>query len=99
MRAPSPAAFTWRGITLAPVPSLPGVYRSARVELSNLRWSDWKAQKLGEGPSQSWYARLRIGPDRFAGRGDTPAAALDAAAGEALIVARYIRRLVPKGVE
>ena len=98
MKRPTPMPFTWRGVELAPEPSMPGFYRSKRVHLGELLSADWRVTKLREGPEQRWHARLRIGADRFSGRGETAEAALDAAAAEARGVAAFIRRLVPKGL-
>lgn len=84
--------ITWRGVELEPHPAT-GFYRSASSKLSELRAGDWALERVGE----SWHGRLRIGRDRFVGVGDTPEAALDAAAGEARRVASFIRRMLPPG--
>jgi hypothetical protein len=87
------AAITWRGITLRPEPETRGgFWRSEPVPVTDIRTADWKVHKAGS----SWYARLRVGSDRFPGRGVTPEAALDDAAKEAKLVMRFIRTLMPR---
>ena len=92
MKAPTVAvAFTWRGVVLYPEPAMPGFYRSQRVQLADdLRTADWRVQIAGE----SWYARLRVGSDRFPGRGATAPEALEDAMREALAVSRFIQQMM-----
>lgn len=82
--------FTWRGIVFRPSRELPGFWRSALVQLEDFRTADWQVQRAGS----TWYARLRVGSDRFPGRGDTPEAALDSAAAEAALVLRFMRAML-----
>lgn len=84
---PKPMPLTWRGVELAPETSLPSSYRSERIHLTADRGADWQVQRVRD----SWCARLRVGADRFPGDGDTPEAALDAAAAEASLVLRLTR--------
>ncbi len=86
-------AIVWRGITLRPEPGAAGMYRSEQTRINDYRTADWKAHQAGA----TWYARLRVGADRFPGRGDTAEAALDAALAEARLIARFIRAMSPKG--
>lgn len=85
-------AIVWRGITLQPEQGQPGMLRSHRTVVDDYRTADWKAHLAGS----TWFARLRVGSDRFPGRGDTPEAALDAALAEARLIARFIRAMCPK---
>lgn len=88
------APFTWRGLLFLPEPTLPGFWRAAPAQLGDGRTADWKVQRAGS----SWYARLRVGADRFPGRGPDPGTALDSAAAEALVVAGFIQQLLPASV-
>lgn len=93
-RTPKPglsAPFTWRDIEFTPEPTLPGFYRSARLVFRDHRSADWRVQLAGE----SWHARLKVGADRFPGRGATAEEALDAAAAEAREVCRLVRKMLP----
>ena len=97
-RKPTPTPFTWQGIEFTPETSLgDGFYRSPDIRLTDTRSSNWKLQKIGDGPEQRWHARLRIGADRFPGKGGTAEEALEAAAAEARRVAGFIGKLVPAG--
>lgn len=85
--------FTWRGLIFRPVPALPGFWRTELMTLSSPdgraeRSADWKVQQL---KSATWHARLRVGADRFPGRGESPEQALDAAAAEARPVLRLMK--------
>lgn len=81
--------FTWRGIRFTQDPHDAGGYRSEAVELTNARSTDWKVGILKG--SATWFARLRVGSDRFPGRGGTAAEALDSAAAEARLVLRLMK--------
>lgn len=85
---PKPQPFSWRGMTFTPAPAEPDLWRSEQVSLTAMRTADWKAHRLGSG---TWYARLRVGSDRFPGKGKTAEAALDSAAAEARLVLRFIQ--------
>ena len=86
-----PEPLTWRGMVLQPEHN-PGFWRSTPVPVTEFRTADWKVHKAGS----SWFARLRVGADRFPGRGATPEAALDDAAKEARLVMKFIRALLPR---
>lgn len=90
-----PEPFHWRGVKLTPIAGLPGFWRSASVPLAagDSRTADWKVQRMREG---AWYARLRVGSDRFPGRGATAQAALDDAAADARLIVRFIRAMLAK---
>jgi hypothetical protein len=82
-----PAPFTWRGIRFTADPHDPGGYRSKALALPEERSTDWKVGLSGS----TWFARLRVGSDRFPGRGATASEALDAAAAEARLVLRLMK--------
>ena len=85
--------IVWRGITLHPDRSGDGSFRSERTPIGDSRTADWKVMLAGS----SWYGRLRVGSDRFPGRGETPQQALDEARAEAYLIARFIKAMLPKG--
>lgn len=84
-----PAPFTWRGIRFTADPHEPNGWRSRIRALDAERTADWKVSTTSGGPT--FFARLRVGADRFPGRGNTASEALDAAAAEARLVLRLMK--------
>lgn len=90
----SRAPFTWQGIRFTADPHEPGGWRSAVRALDADRTADWKVStRTG---CATFFARLRIGADRFAGRGETASQALEAAAAEAAFIMRLIEVMLPR---
>ena len=87
--------FVWRGIRFAPPAAAEGpggFYSNIPISIGeDERAADWKVCQT----RSTWYARLRIGADRFPGVGATREAALDAAAAEAQNVAAFIMAMLP----
>lgn len=88
-----PAPFTWRGIRFTADPHEPNGWRSKIRALDAERTADWKVSTTPSGPT--FFARLRIGSDRYPGRGNTASEALDAAAAEAGLIRRLIDVMLP----